>query len=69
MSLLRYPDAELLSLITPLTYEPIGIALPGNDPLLINWLENFLGSLEGSGRIEMLEERWFENADWVKKLP
>ena len=69
VSLLRYPDAELLSLITPLTYEPIGIALPGNDPLLINWLENFLGSLEGSGRIEMLEERWFENADWVKKLP
>ncbi len=69
VSLLRYPDADLLSLITPLTYEPIGIALPGNDPLLINWLENFLGSLEGSGRIEMLEERWFENADWVKKLP
>ena len=69
VSLLRYPEAELLSLITPLTYEPIGIALPGNDPLLINWLENFLGSLEGSGRIEMLEERWFENADWVKKLP
>jgi len=69
VSLLRYPDAELLSLITPLTYEPIGIALPGNDPLLINWLENFLDSLEGSGRIEILEERWFENADWVKKLP
>lgn len=69
VSLLRYPDADLLSLITPLTYEPIGIALPGNDPLLINWLENFLDSLEGSGRIEILEERWFENADWVKKLP
>ena len=69
VSLLRYPDADLLSLITPFTYEPIGIALPGNDPLLINWLENFLDSLEGSGRIEMLEERWFENADWVKKLP
>ena len=69
VSLLRYPDADLLSLITPLTYEPIGIALPGNDPLLINWLENFLDSLEGSGRIEVLEALWFENADWVKKLP
>ncbi len=69
VSLLRYPDADLLSLITPLTYEPIGIALPGNDPLLINWLENFISSLEGSGKIEILEERWFENADWVKKLP
>jgi len=69
VSALRYPDAGLLSLITPLTYEPIGIALPGNDPLLINWLENFLGSLEGSGRIEQLEARWFENADWIKKLP
>lgn len=69
VSLLRYPDADLLSLITPFTYEPIGIALPGNDPLLINWLENFLDSLEGSGRIEILEARWFENADWVKKLP
>jgi len=29
----RYPDAGFVSLYSLLTYEPIGIALPGTDPL------------------------------------
>jgi polar amino acid transport system substrate-binding protein len=52
-----------------LTYEPIGIALPANDPLLINLVENFLGAFEGSGELEELRERWFENGSWLRKLP
>jgi len=35
----RHRDKGLVSLITPLTYEPIGIAMPPNDPLLMNWME------------------------------
>jgi polar amino acid transport system substrate-binding protein len=69
ISVFRYPDAELATLLTPLTYEPIGIALPANDTLLINLVENFLGAFEGSGELEELRERWFENGSWLRKLP
>ncbi|MBW1787948.1 MAG: transporter substrate-binding domain-containing protein, partial [Deltaproteobacteria bacterium] len=69
LSVLRYPDKGLVSLITPLTYEPIGIALPENDPHLVNWVENFLMALEGTGRLNELKKYWFANASWLLKLP
>ncbi|MCB1752970.1 MAG: transporter substrate-binding domain-containing protein [Gammaproteobacteria bacterium] len=56
--LARYPDAGFVSLFSLLTYEPIGIALPGTDPLFINWTENFLGRLEGMGLLKELGKRW-----------
>ena len=69
VSVFRYPDAGLLGVVTPITYEPIGIAVPPGDPLLVNWLENFMGTLEGSGWFELLEKRWFARGDWLNKLP
>ena len=69
VSVLRYPDKGLISLAAPLTYEGIGIAMPPNDPLLINWVENFLDLLEGTGLLEKMRIRWFERTDWLKKLP
>ncbi|UCD36161.1 MAG: transporter substrate-binding domain-containing protein [Nitrospiraceae bacterium] len=69
ISVVRYPGKGLLSLNTPLTYEPLGIALPANDPHLINWMENFLKSLEGSGALDELKKRWFENFSWLNTLP
>lgn len=69
ISVFRYPDQELASLLTPLTYEPIGVAIPANDPLLVNWVENFLDVLEVSGELKELRKDWFENADWLLELP
>lgn len=69
VSLFRYPDQGLISVISPLTYEPIGIAVPAGDPLLINWLDNFLEALDGSGRQEELDQRWIEDASWINRLP
>ena len=43
----RYPDAGLVTLKNPLSYEPIGIAIPSNDLLMLNWLQNFLSDGEG----------------------
>lgn len=51
------------------TVEPLGIALPANDPLLINWVENFLNAVKGTGGLAKLEERWFKDGSWVKELP
>ena len=69
VSILRYPDQGLFTLIDPFTYEPLGIAVPANDPLLINWVENFLNGFQGRGELEALKAEWFQNASWLKHLP
>ena len=53
------PNAGFVSLFTLLSYEPIGIALPANDHLLINWTENFMARMEGTGVLDELGRRWF----------
>jgi len=68
VSVFRYPDKGLESVVTPFTYEPIGIALPPNDPLLVNWMQNFLQTLEESGELEKLKEHWLKPGPWVKEL-
>ena len=68
VSVFRYPEAGLLSVVTQLTYEPIGIAIPANDPLLMNWTRNTLNSIEGSGMLDELKLKWFTGGDWLNKL-
>jgi polar amino acid transport system substrate-binding protein len=65
---LRYRDKGLVSIITPLTYEPIGIALPPSDPLLMNWMENFLRTMKSSGRLEKLKKKWFTPGPWIDEV-
>lgn len=67
-SILRYPDKGLVSLPNPISYEPIGLALPANDPLFVNWAQNFLNTLEKSGELEVLRLRWFNDSSWVSRL-
>lgn len=69
VSIFRYPDQGLLSVITTLTYEPIGVGVPPGDPLLVNWVENFMGIAEETGLLQELKERWLLRADWLKRLP
>jgi len=65
-TLKNYPDAEFVSLFSLLNYEPIGIAVPGNDPLFINWTENFLERLDGTGTLNEIGAHWFgEFADAI----
>ena len=68
VSVFRYPEAGLLSVVTPLTYEPIGIAIPANDPLLMNWATNTLNSIEASGMLDELRLKWFARGSWLEKL-
>jgi polar amino acid transport system substrate-binding protein len=65
----RYQEKGLIAGKARFTFEPLGIALSANDPLLINWVENFLAGLKGTGSLEGLTNRWFKNASWLKKLP
>jgi polar amino acid transport system substrate-binding protein len=64
----RYGDKGIIS-TGALTFEPIGIAVTGEDPLLLNWLENLLGMLKGGGEMDALTDKWFKDPSWVKELP
>jgi len=69
LSLMRYPDAGLATLTQPLTIEPIGMALPAGDSLLLNMVTNYLGALEGVGVLDALEKKWFEDGSWLIQVP
>jgi polar amino acid transport system substrate-binding protein len=69
LAVLRYPDAGLATLTQPLTIEPIGIALPPGDSLLVNMVTNYLGALEGTGILDALEKKWFEDGAWLIQVP
>jgi polar amino acid transport system substrate-binding protein len=69
LSVYRYPDAGFITLGKPISYEPVGVALPANDPLLINWVQNSLNFLDKSGELEALMSRWFKDTSWLSRLP
>ena len=71
VSVFRYPNQGLLSVVTTLTYEPIGVAVPAGDPLLVNWVQNlFEISPIVPGMLDELNRmRWLLKADWLHRLP
>ena len=68
LSLLRHPDQGLVSLITPFTYEPLGIALAPNDAHLFNWTDNFLSTMRESDELIKLKTKWIEDPSWIMNL-
>ncbi len=65
----RYPDGGLATLSKPISFEPIGVALPASDPLLVNWVQNVFNFLEKTGELEALTQRWFRDTSWISRLP
>jgi polar amino acid transport system substrate-binding protein len=66
---MRYQDEGFVAGSAKYTFEPLGIAMPPNDPLLVNWFHNLLVYLQGSGDLTVLTERWLKNDSWVELLP
>ena len=64
----RYPNAGLVPAVAPITYEPIGIAVPKGDPHLVNLLHNLLHGMEKAGFMKELGEKWFGKPTWVDQL-
>ena len=58
----RFPDSGFQSVVSLLTYEPIGIAMSANDPLFLNLAENFIDRAENVGLIQGLGLKWFGQA-------
>lgn len=68
LSLLRHPNEGLVSLITPFTYEPLGIAMPAGDAQMINWTTNFLNTMRESDELVKLKMKWIEDPSWLSNL-
>ena len=64
----RYRDKGLAAGQSPLTFEPLGVAMP-EDTLLINWMQNFLITLEGSGKLKKMHNKWMNGGTWINELP
>ena len=64
----RYKDKNLTAGQSPLTFEPLGIAMP-EDTLLINWMRNFLITMEGSGELKKMHAKWLSGGAWINDLP
>jgi polar amino acid transport system substrate-binding protein len=69
LTVMRYPNEGFATLNQPLTLEPIGIAVPANDPQLENLVRNYVVALEGTGILEALRQQWLENGAWIAALP
>jgi polar amino acid transport system substrate-binding protein len=68
LAVLKYPQAQLVTLSEPFTFEPLGIALPANDPLFLNLVENFLVTMEGTGRLLEMKAHWFSDGPWLENM-
>jgi len=69
ISVLRFPDANLSTVASPFTFEPIGAAVPANDPLFTNLVQNYMNMLEGTGLMAALQSKWFTDGSWLDQLP
>jgi polar amino acid transport system substrate-binding protein len=63
----RYQEKGLVAGQSRLTFEPIGIAVK-EDTLFINWLNNYMKMLDGSGQLRKMNDHWFKNSSWIKDL-
>ncbi len=69
ISMMRWPDAGLVAANQPLTIEPIGVAVPASDPLLLNLVQNYMRAMEASGVLKKLNQKWFKDGSWLIQLP
>jgi polar amino acid transport system substrate-binding protein len=66
---LRNPGAELYMRYAPFTTEPLGIALPPDEPLFLNLVTNYLHTLEETGELSQLKAKWLGDGAWLERLP
>ena len=64
----RYQSKGLIAGKSRLTYEPLGIAM-SEDTLLINWVQNFINILKGSGKLKEMGKKWLTSGSWINELP
>ena len=69
LSVLRHPDAGLVTLDQPLTVEPQGIAISKDDGQFLNLVGNYLDAYAKMGVLTKLRKKWLEEKAWIAELP
>jgi ABC-type amino acid transport substrate-binding protein len=69
VSVLRHRDAGLACQPTPFTIEPLGIALPADDPLFVNLVDNYLRTMQDTATLARSRVKWFSEGPWLSDLP
>jgi ABC-type amino acid transport substrate-binding protein len=67
-AVLRHPDAGLHTSTQTFTVEPMGIAVPQDQPHLASLLRTYLTVLADQGVLRKLADFWFKDPSWVKEL-
>lgn len=67
-AVLRHPDAGLIDAETSFTVEPMGIAVPLDEPRLANLVQTYLKALADRGTLEKAKQFWLKDPSWVKDL-
>jgi polar amino acid transport system substrate-binding protein len=65
ITLMKNQGKDLVISDKPLSIEPIGMALPSDDPQFLNLVQNYVASLQLSGVLQHLEKIWFQDATWM----
>jgi ABC-type amino acid transport substrate-binding protein len=65
---LRHEDAGLLAGTATFTVEPMGIAVPQDQPQLANLIQTYLTALQNAGVLDKARKFWFQDPSWVREL-
>lgn len=69
LAVMKNPDANLLTLASPLNIEPVGIAISREDLQFQNLVSNILKGIEDTGVLDQLRKKWLEDDSWISDLP
>ncbi len=69
LTILRYPNEGFVTTKSPLSVEPIGIAVPRNDPAFSELIRNYVDAYGKIGVLAKLRKKWFEDDKWIAALP
>ncbi len=69
LTVVMNPDSDLAAVPTPLSLQPVGIAVNAKHPNLHALVDSYLESYEKLGMLQKLRSKWFENGEWVNRLP
>ncbi len=67
-AVLRFPDAGLIDAGAVFTIEPMGIAVPLDEPRLANLVQTYLNALAERGTLEKAQQFWLKDPSWIKDL-
>jgi len=65
---LRHPGEGLITSSATFTLEPMGIAVPLDQPHLASLIQSYLTALDERGAIEKAKAFWFKDPSWVDNL-